>query len=95
MDLRQIYKQMRFKFRTLSEGMKSSVKSGLPPRERTGENPSLGSPDNTMDERGNRASDAFGLVSLSLFFGLQFENSMDRKLFYGTLLCLLHLFFGY
>jgi hypothetical protein len=28
MDLRQIYKQMRFKFRTLAEGMKSSVKSG-------------------------------------------------------------------
>jgi peptidoglycan/xylan/chitin deacetylase (PgdA/CDA1 family) len=30
-----------------------------------------------------------------LFFGLQFENSMDRKLVYGTLLCLLPLFFGY
>jgi hypothetical protein len=28
MDLPQIYKQMRFKFRTLVEGMKSSVKSG-------------------------------------------------------------------
>jgi hypothetical protein len=50
MDLRQIYKQMRFKFRTLAEGMKSSVKSGLPPLERTGEKPALETLDNAMDE---------------------------------------------
>jgi hypothetical protein len=33
MDLQQIYKQMRFKFRSLAEGTKSSVKSGLPASE--------------------------------------------------------------